>query len=462
MRRFGVPALATVSFLAFALVHAIDRPVYFAVLRSIHVHPFPRPFLDARFVTAQVECWSRGVDVYVRNPCDPLGRTLDYSPLWLRLPFLARSDGATPVFGLAIDLAFLAALFGLPWRLAGPFDAVVAVGAVMSWATIFAMERGNTDLLMFAAAVLFAHLSTRSAPARIAGYALILCVGLLKFYPLSLLALLVREPARRMWVLGTLCVLSLVAFIVMFHVGLSRIGGNMADGVFGDMFGARSLPFGIMLLSSGARLRDASGFWLGPEALDRTMTLTAWTLSVVLTGACATAAILCGRDPAWRKTLDRIPAGARAHLLVGAVLCVGCFFGHQNIGYRALFLLLVLPGLLALVRVAPTARARVVCRSTAAAIVLLLWDGIVSRSRPGWFVMQSVWWWVIFVLLTCLVSLLGGEIARISRGGRGAWAAMLDATAALRSSPGRARTGREGTGREKAGREQAGREQAGR
>ena len=197
MRRFGVPALATVSFLAFALVHAIDRPVYFAVLRSIHVHPFPRPFLDARFVTAQVECWSRGVDVYVRNPCDPLGRTLDYSPLWLRLPFLARSDGATPVFGLAIDLAFLAALFGLPWRLAGAFDAVVAVGAVMSWATIFAIERGNTDLLMFAAAVLFAHLSTRSAPARIAGYALILCVGLLKFSPLSLLALLVREPARR-------------------------------------------------------------------------------------------------------------------------------------------------------------------------------------------------------------------------------------------------------------------------
>ena len=400
MRRFGVPALATVSFLAFALVHAIDRPVYFAVLRSIHVHPFPRPFLDARFVTAQVECWSRGIDVYVRNPCDPLGRTLDYSPLWLRLPFLARSDGATPVFGLAIDLAFLAALFGLPWRLAGAFDAVVAVGAVMSWATIFAMERGNTDLLMFAAAVLFAHLSTRSAPARIAGYALILCVGLLKFYPLSLLALLVREPARRMWVLGTLCVLSLVTFIVMFHVGLSRIGGNMADGVFGDMFGARSLPFGIMLLSSGARLRDASGFWLGPEALDRTMTLTAWTLSVVLTGACADglpssaaetlrAGGRSGPDPggraaricSWERCSASAVSSATRTSATARCSCCWCLPGpaRPSSAWRRRRGRVSSAG-------RPPPRSCCCCGTASSA-----------GRGPGWFVMQSVWWWVIFV-----------------------------------------------------------------
>ena len=413
MRRHLVPALATVSFAVFAILYAIDRPLYFAILNAIHVHPFPRPFLDTRFVTAQVECWSRGVDVYVRNPCDPLGRTLDYSPLWLRLPFLARSDGWTPVFGLAIDLAFLLALFRMPWELNGAFGFVVTVGAVMSWATIYAMERGNTDLLMFAAAVLFAHLAMRSAPARCAGYALVLCVGLLKFYPLAMLALLVREPRRRVWVVGGLCALVLAAFFVGFHAELRRIGANMANALFGDMFGARSLPFGVPLLFGHARIREPSGLYVGQDALGPAMTLLGWTLFGVMSGGCVLAAVLRGRNPGLRDMLGRIEATARSLLLVGGVLCAGCFFGHQNIGYRAALLLLVVPGLQALDRVAPGGRTRLVYRSTSLLIVLALWDGIVSRSRPGWFVMQVAWWWIVFVLLTIVVSLLGREIARL-------------------------------------------------
>ena len=269
MRRHLIAGLASGAFAVFALLFAVNRPVYFALLNAIHVHAFPHPFLDTRFVTAQVECWWRGIDVYVRNPCDPLGRTLDYSPLWLRLPFLARPDSWTPVFGLAIDFAFLAALFAMPWEVQGAFALVVAVGAVLSWATMFAMERGNTDLLMFAAAVLFAHSAVRSAPARSAGYALVLCAGLLKFYPLTLLVLLVREPARRMWMLGGLCALVLMAFVAGFHAELSRIGANMANGLFGDMFGARSVPFGFAVRFGLPMPRERDAMALGWDAVRR-------------------------------------------------------------------------------------------------------------------------------------------------------------------------------------------------
>ncbi len=424
MRRHLVPGLATLSFAVFALLYAIDRPIYFGILNAVHVHPFPRPFLDTRFVTAQVECWQRSVDVYARNPCDPLGRTLDYSPLWLRLPFLARSDSWTPVFGLAIDGAFLVALFQMPWKQQGPFGFVVAGGAVVSWATMLAMERGNTDLLMFATAVLFAHLAMRSAPLRCAGYALVLCAGLLKFYPLTMLALVVREPRPRAWLTGGLCALALSAFLAGFHAELWRIGANMASSPFGDMFGARSLPFGVPLLLDQTRIRDASGVYVSLDALGPAMTLLGWTLSGIMSGGCVLAAILCGRNPVLRDMLDRIEPTARSLMLVGGVLCAGCFFGHQNIGYRGVLLLLVLPGLLALVRVEPGGQARLVYRSTSLLIVLVLWDGIVSRSTPGWFVMQVAWWWIVGVLLTIVVSLLGRDVARLLGQGRRLHAGM--------------------------------------
>ncbi len=413
MRRHLVPGLATLAFLMFAVLFATDRPLYVAILDSVHVHPFPQPFLDTRFVTAQVECWRQGIDVYARNPCDPLGRTLDYSPLWLRLPFLAWSGSATPVFGLAVDGMFLFALFRMPWDLRGAFGVIVAVGAVLSWATMLAMERGNTDLLMFAAAVLFAYLSMRTATLRSIGYALILCVGLLKFYPLTLLALVVRENRRRAWVAGGLCAVVLLAFVAFFHAELSRIGANMASSPFGDMFGARSLPFGVPLWFDHPRIRDAAGVYLTLDAVGPVMAKLGLTMLALMSAGCVLAAILFGRNPVLRDMLDRVDPAPRSLLLVGAVLCAGCFFGHQNIGYRATLLLLVLPALLVLVEVAAGNTSRLVFRSTGVLVVLVLWDGIVSRSTPGWFIMQMAWWWIVCVLLAIVVSLLGPDLFRV-------------------------------------------------
>ena len=412
--RHLVPSLAAASFAVFALLYAADRPGYFAILNALHLHPFPRPFLDARFVTAQVECWRRGVDVYASNPCDPLGRTLDYSPLWLRLPFLALSDRWTPAIGLAIDGAFLFALFRMPWDPRGFFGPLVAIGAVLSWATTFALERGNTDLLMFAAAVLFAHLATRSAPARCAGYALALGAGALKFYPLVLLALVVREPRRRMGWVALACAIAVAAFLACFHAELWRIGANMASSPFGDMFGARGLPFGVPLLLGRDPIREASGAYVGTDALGPAMRRVGWAAFGVMSGACVLLAVARGRDPALQNMLDRIDPAARSLLLAGAILCAGCFFAHQNIGYRAVLLLLAVPGLLALDREAPDRRWRLFTRATGLLIVLLLWGGVVSRSTPGWFVLQAAWWWTVYALLAIAVGLLGPAIASLT------------------------------------------------
>ncbi len=400
--RYLVPGLAAMLFAVFIVLYVNGSPSYFLILNAIKAHPFSTPFLDTRFVTAQAECWQRGVDVYATNPCDPLGRLQDYSPLWLRLRFLARPDSWTPVFGLGVALVFFAALFAMPWRLPGGFDGAVSVLSVVSWSTAFAVERGNTDLLMFAAAVAFAHLLTRSAWARSAGYALVLGAGLLKFYPLVLLGLALRENRQRIWLVGGLCGAVLVAFFAGFHAELSRIGANMAAGNFGGMFGARTLPFGTVELWRLSRPADGGGGTM----------LVAWPMLVVMSVECLRQAAMRGRDPALRRMLEQVDARSRSLLLVGAVLCVGCFFAHQNIGYRAVLLLLAVPGLLELVRVAPEGPARVGYRLTCALVVVALWGGDAGRTMAGWLVVQLAWWWIVCVLLSIVISELGSSWSR--------------------------------------------------
>ena len=137
---------------------------------------------------------------------------------------------------------------------------------MVSWATMLAMERGNTDLLMFATAVLFAHVAMRSAPSRCAGYVLVLGAGLLKFYPLVMLALVIREPRPRVWMVGGLCALVLTAFLARFDAELWRIGANMANSPFGDMY-VRVKP--VVRTSMRDAVRDQLLAWIIHVVLSR-------------------------------------------------------------------------------------------------------------------------------------------------------------------------------------------------
>src|SRR5271169_2983146 len=55
--------------------------LYFSALRVLGVEPFSFPFLDTHDVLAAAECARQGIEVYLSNPCDALGRPLSYSPL---------------------------------------------------------------------------------------------------------------------------------------------------------------------------------------------------------------------------------------------------------------------------------------------------------------------------------------------------------------------------------------------
>src|ERR1700761_7754635 len=62
--------------------------LYYRIIAAWGVDPHNSPFLDTDTILSAVRCRQAGVDVYATNPCDPLGRVYDYSPLWLVIAYV--------------------------------------------------------------------------------------------------------------------------------------------------------------------------------------------------------------------------------------------------------------------------------------------------------------------------------------------------------------------------------------
>src|SRR5450759_2243500 len=131
----------------FALLYAFRTDWYSRIISIFFANPFRYPFLDTQFFLAAVDCWDRGIDVYAQKPCDVLNRPFNYSPLWLRATFLPTGEAWTNRIGVTLDGVFLLSLALLPQprRIR---DLGLVLLATFSSRTVFALERGNIDLLM--------------------------------------------------------------------------------------------------------------------------------------------------------------------------------------------------------------------------------------------------------------------------------------------------------------------------
>jgi hypothetical protein len=181
---------------------------------------------------------------------------------------------------------------------------------------------------------------------------------------------------------------------------------------FGDMFGARQAPLGI-----------ATMLRLGPRG--------EMTLRLALPAVFVAAGAVIGAGAAVRDDLAALSEAERSFLLAGAMLVLGCFMTAQNIGYRAIHLLLVMPGVTALWH----GRRRTVYAASMFVLVVLAWAegwrswlaawfGASSQPEPdpvgliGWLLREACWWWTITLLVAMAVGLLlRSEVVRSFRRG---------------------------------------------
>lgn len=391
--RLAVPAAVLCVYGALAaLWHWGPRSLYFDALQFVGFQPFRFPFLDIQAILSAAECQRLGVDVYLVNPCDALGRPHVYSPLWLVITPGFLDTQATMWVGLTLDLLFILSLAAVI-RPTTCGEILVLGLAALSPMTVYALERANSDLIVYLLVILAWMLDRAPRPYRHGAYSLYLTAGLLKYYPLVLLALVARERRRDALVIAGAAGSALILLVGYDYAELARALANIpALSYFSDSFSARNLPFGFAEALAGVGPRPMMGLLL---------------LSLLVAVAIARLRRTLGLLDA--VTLDWEEREAQC-LVVGALLLMACFFAGQNVDYRGVYFVLVVPGLVHLHRsVRKTAIQRFGAQMIAAALFLMWGDffrhAIHAAFTPGdglnlpevyfWIGRELVWWWLV-------------------------------------------------------------------
>jgi hypothetical protein len=279
---------------------------------------------------------------------------------------------------------------------------------------VFALERGNPDILLFLLALAVGLLAERGLTARMIGYGLTLVAALVKYYPAVVFIVLFRERPAVFAAMAVAVTVLLAGFFAAWHADIVRGLANMPPGPYNtDLFAAKNLPFLVGLI-----IEDAA-------APSTNATAVKWVVTGGLyAGLAGTALAICGRLlrlPELRAGIAGLSGRERMLLVIGSAVIAGCFFTGQSIEYRGIFLLLVLPGLLGLPRSGGRGL-RTLCLATAVVIVLLMWGEALRRALDGgfgfWLVRELGWWWSVSVMLAVL-----GDFLRESPVWRGAIAA---------------------------------------
>jgi hypothetical protein len=317
--RDGRSLLAAMA-VAFGVYMAwLPKPNRLDAWRALGVPALSEAFGDLRVVTSAWDCSRRGIDVLAVNPCDPWARPMNYPRLWLIPGFFGLGQSATVVLGVVICLAFLAAILALVGRL--QLTGTVVYGlALGSPALLLGIERGNTDLVVFAVCLVGLLAIRRGGTAWTAtGVALILLATLLKLYPVF--ALVVLVPRTRA-AIGALAIAAVYALLTR--------------------------PDLVLISQSTPR---PTLFAYGIEPAGAAIGLAPWIVGVGL--VIASLAISLGG--VFREAADEpVDAMARDAFLIGTAMFIGTYLIGSNWVYRLLLLVLTMPQLLSWIRIPRT------------------------------------------------------------------------------------------------------------
>ena len=341
------------------------QPQLRSFLGAYLVHFDLPPFGDAHGITSAIACERQGIETYLGNPCHYKQVGFVYPPIWKLLSLLPIDGSWTIAFALTFIAAFTLALGFIPLgeSLRGR---VLAVLAVLSPASLMAADYGNNDMLIFAIVVGAIVALGKTSRGQMLGYGLILFAGLLKYFPFAALGWAGAQRPRQVVLVGAVLAVVLIAFVALAGEQLPLSFASMVTMSAGSyVFGIKNLP--VMVAEIGLA---------GPRGV--------LALRLVLTLAVLVAA--------WRRSaryarLDlpgTIPEPQWRFLIIGSLVVVGAYFGNQNLDYRMIFLLLVLPGLDALRRVPGQGFGRM-----AVVAVSLMYLFPVRMQIEGWFAAGS-------------------------------------------------------------------------
>jgi hypothetical protein len=322
-------------------------------------------FYDARNVAAAADCRRLGHDPLVDNPCDPSGRPMNYPRMWLLLRFVGLHQSQTPVFGAVVVVLFLASALLLVGRLTLLQGAFVAA-ALCSPAVMFAVERGNMDLVLFALMVLaVVAWQARSEASRLVSLALVLVAAAAKLYGVFALPAFALTGHRRWrWITaGALAVLA--AYLAATADDIEKVARAPEGGLL--------YSFGARILIGHVYHQVVPGEWQGGTIVAQAIAVVPLLVLTVAVWLWARRRLASGEPE---------PAGTGGGTLLafhmGALIYLGTFATRKNGDYRLVFLLLTLPLLLAWADARMREPRRRAARAALGAVLAALWLGALS------------------------------------------------------------------------------------
>jgi hypothetical protein len=121
------------------------------VWERVRVPSWGVSFMDIRSITTGVRTAREGGDPLIANAHDPYHRPLNYPRIWLHLfSALGITEANVWIVGLLFCALYLVCVSWLMFRCDSGFGIVTLLVAGLSLAPLLAIERGNTDLLIFA------------------------------------------------------------------------------------------------------------------------------------------------------------------------------------------------------------------------------------------------------------------------------------------------------------------------
>lgn len=305
----------------FALALSLD---WGTVWKLVRVPPMWPPFADLRTVTGGLTTLEAGGDPMVANPFDPWQRPMNYPRVWLTaFGVLGVNDGNVWIVGALFVTAYLVAASFLILRARDNVEAVALAAGALSYAALFAMERGNSDLLAFVLV-----LTAFSVPRFWVSAGLLAIATWVKLFPLvAFVAFAVSQPRGRR-ALGAAAVAVTAALLFAFADDLIRIArATPASPIWS--YGVGSI---FQLVSDGA------GGWSKSED-------AAFAAGAIAVGLVWASGVWIGWSGYRRPTVDATVAQGRdaGWLLAFGSTYAATFFIGSNWVYRLIFLLPVLP-----------------------------------------------------------------------------------------------------------------------
>jgi hypothetical protein len=214
VRGVRIAALGTLWLVPLLIFVSALSSDWLSTWRPLGVPSMTPHFLDLYVIPTAIETLHKGGDPLDANPADPLHRSMNYPRVWLYLFSAARiTRGNITTVALIFCAFYLSCMSFLILQTRHALDAVILLLASLSVAPLLAMERGNTDLLVFSLIFLACIVTNEHTKSGLFGVA-----ALLKIFPIAaMMTDAIRRPRKKRMLAAVLTGIVLALILLQWH-----------------------------------------------------------------------------------------------------------------------------------------------------------------------------------------------------------------------------------------------------